>query len=407
MYRTGDLARWTAEGELEFIGRADHQVKVRGFRVEPAEIEAVLAALPEVARAAVVAREDGHGDKHLVGYLVPAGDQTPDTGALRKELAAVLPGFMVPSALVVLDELPLTPNGKLDRAALPAPAATGGSRAPRSPREELLAGLFCEVLGLERVGIDDGFFDLGGHSLLATRLISRIRTVLGAEVAVRDLFEAPTVAALARILDRAAQDRRPAPRALPRTGRIPLSSGQSRLWFLNRLGGSDAGYNLPVAMRLTGRLDEQALRAALADVTARHESLRTLFPEQDGTPYQHILAADEMCLPLETVHTTADGLADALAAASRYGFDLTAELPLRATLFTVAPDEHVLLLLLHHIAGDGWSLAPLGRDLTRAYTARAQGGAPQWDALPVQYADYALWQRELLGAEDDPDSLTS
>ncbi|MGV4982339.1 amino acid adenylation domain-containing protein [Streptomyces sp. NRAIS4] len=407
MYRTGDLARWTADGELEFIGRADHQVKVRGFRVEPAEIEAALAALPRVARAAVVAAEDGHGDKHLVGYLVPAGEPAPDTGALRKELAAVLPGFMVPSALVVLDELPLTPNGKLDRAALPAPAATAGSRAPRSPREELLAGLFCEVLGLERIGIDDGFFDLGGHSLLATRLISRIRTVLGAEVAVRDLFEAPTVAALARILDRTAQDRRPAPRPLPRPERIPLSSGQNRLWFLNRLGGSDAGYNLPVAMRLTGHLDEQALRAALADVTARHETLRTLFPEHDGTPYQHILAADEVRLPLETVHTTPDGLAGVLAAASRRGFDLTAELPLRATLFTVAPDEHVLLLLLHHIAGDGWSLAPLGRDLTRAYTARVQGGAPQWDALPVQYADYALWQDELLGAEDDPDSLTS
>nr|WP_323379377.1 amino acid adenylation domain-containing protein [Streptomyces durbertensis] len=267
------------------------------------------------------------------------------------------------------------------------------------------------MLGVSVVGVDDGFFDLGGHSLLATRLVSRVRSVLGVELAVRDLFEAPTVARLAKTLRRSTDGRRPAPRrrerepGRERDERVPLSYSQRRLWFLNRLGGPDPSYNLPVAVRLTGPLDQEALRAALADVTGRHESLRTVFPEHDGTPYQRVLPAEEGVPELTTRDTTRDGLEAALTTAARHDFDLTTEVPLRATLFTLAPDEHVLLLLLHHIAGDGWSLAPLGRDLTAAYRDRLAGRAPDWRPLDLQYADYALWQRELLGAEDDPHSV--
>jgi pristinamycin I synthase-3/4 len=404
MYRTGDLARWTSAGELEFVGRADHQIKIRGFRIEPGEIEAAIVAYPDVVGAAVVAREDRPGgDRRLVAYLVV--DAAADLSRLREDLARRLPGFMVPAAFVTLDALPLTPNGKLDRAALPAPVLALGDRPPQSPQEELLASLFAEVLGLPRVGVEDSFFELGGHSLLATRLISRVRTVLGAELAVRDLFEHPTVADLAGVLHRSARGRRPAPKPAARPERMPLSFAQSRLWFLNRMTGPDPSYNLPVAVRLTGALDRTALRLALADVTARHESLRTVFPEFDGVPYQRVLRPDEARPGLEARLTEPAELAGVLAAAARYDFDLTTEPPLRTTLFEVGPDEHVLLLLLHHIAADGWSLAPLARDLSTAYVARTEGRQPRWAPLPVQYADYTIWHCKLLGTEDEPGSL--
>ncbi|WP_089156238.1 amino acid adenylation domain-containing protein [Micromonospora sp. NBS 11-29] len=405
MYRTGDLARWTTAGELEFVGRADHQLKIRGFRIEAGEIEAALTACPGVGAAAVVAREDRPGDRRLVAYLVPAKDATVDVQRLREELTRTLPGFMVPSAFVRLDALPLTRNGKLDRAALPAPVVADAGRAPRSPQEELLVALFAEVLGLPRVGVEDNFFNLGGHSLLATRLVSRIRTVLDVELAIRDLFEAPTVARLAEVLQRSVRDRRPALRPAPRPERVPLSFAQSRLWFLGRLGGPDPSYHLPVALRLTGALDRRALRLALGDVTDRHESLRTVFRDVDGVPHQHVLRPEEARPALPVHRTTPAALPDALAAAAREGFDLAADPMVRATLFEVAPEEHVLLLLLHHIAADGWSLAPLTRDLGTAYTARAGGEAPRWSALPVQYADYTLWQRTLLGTDDAPSDL--
>ncbi|MFD0270301.1 amino acid adenylation domain-containing protein, partial [Streptomyces sp. NPDC127106] len=405
MYRTGDLARWNASGVLEFAGRADHQVKIRGFRIEPGEVESVLAAQPGVARAAVLAREDRPGERRLVAYLVAVPGVVPDPGALREALGRVLPAFMVPSSFVVLDALPLTPNGKLDRAALPAPGRVAeGAGVPRTPQQEILASLFAEVLGLAKVGIHEDFFDLGGHSLLATRLTSRIRTVLGAEIAVRDLFEAPTVAALADALDEA-REVRPALRAAERPEHVPLSSAQRRLWFLNRLEGPNSTYNIPIALRLRGELDRQALRLALTDLAHRHESLRTVYPSLDGRPYQHVLAPQQAEPELAVVPADEAALAGLLAEAARHEFDVTGEPPLRATLFALAPDEHVLLLVLHHIAGDGWSLAPLTRDLTRAYAARRDGGAPDWEPLPVQYADYALWQQEVLGSPDDPDSL--
>ncbi|MFE2596935.1 amino acid adenylation domain-containing protein [Streptomyces sp. NPDC059396] len=405
MYRTGDLARWNADGQLEYLGRTDDQVKVRGFRIEPGEIEAVLTALPSVAQSAVVVREDRPGDKRLVGYLVPAsGPEGADIAAMRRHLQGVLPEYMVPSALAVLDALPLTVNGKLDRRALPAPdfQVAGGGRGPLTVQEEFLCSVFADVLGLSTVGVEDNFFELGGHSLLATRLVSRIRSVFGAEVPIRALFEAPTPAALAGRLASSGARRQPLVR-VERGERVPLSFAQQRLWFLGELEGPSATYNIPLALRLTGSLDVQALKAALRDVVGRHEVLRTVFPTVDGQPYQQILPAENAPVPL-AVERVAD-LEAAITEIAGHHFDLATEIPLRAWLFETGPDEHVLMIMVHHIAGDGWSLAPLTRDLSAAYAARSTGQALERAPLPVQYADYSLWQRELLGDETDPDSL--
>nr|WP_156164311.1 non-ribosomal peptide synthetase [Streptacidiphilus albus] len=409
MYRTGDLVRWRADGQLEFFGRADDQVKIRGFRIELGEIEAVLGRHPAVAQVAVVVREDQPGDKRLVGYVVAGtGGGGVGADALRAHVGALLPEFMIPSAFVVLDRLPLTANGKLDRRALPAPVygVEVSGRAARSPQEEILCGLFAEILGVPAVGVDDSFFELGGHSLLAARMVSRIRSVLGVELPVRTLFEAPTVAALTGRLSEAGSAR-PALTVMERPELLPLSPAQNRLWFLNKLEGASATYNVPVAFRITGDLDAHALVQALNDVVVRHESLRTVFQEIDGSPAQIVLEADAVNLTVHHVDCDASTLQSALRKAGQYVFDLSAEPPLRATLFTVSPKERVLLLLMHHIASDGASTGPLGRDLETAFRARLQGRAPAWSALPVQYADYTLWQRELLGAEEDPDSLVS
>ena len=405
MYRTGDLARWRVDGVLEFLGRADAQVKVRGFRIEPGEIEAALVRHGDVAQAAVIAREDGPGGKRLVGYVVAAGAAVPDAAALRAHLGRSLPEHMVPSAFVVLDRLPLTPNGKLDRRALPAPEARVGSvrRVARTPQEEILCGLFAEVLGLERVGIDDNFFALGGHSLLATRLISRIRSTLDVELSIRSLFEAPTVEALVQRLGDA-RPGRAALRALARPAEIPLSYAQRRLWFLDRLEGSSATYTIPLALRVRGVLDRPALEAALGDLVERHESLRTIFPDTLGVPRQVILDAGVARPRLSVTAIDEGSLAGALSGAARTGFDLAREPPLRVHLFALGESEHVVLLLLHHIAGDGWSLAPLLRDLGRFYEARCLGRAAGVAALAVQYADYTLWQHAVLGSEEDGES---
>ncbi|MDU5141178.1 MAG: amino acid adenylation domain-containing protein [Paenibacillus dendritiformis] len=407
MYRTGDLARWLADGTIDYLGRADHQIKLRGFRIETGEIEDLLARHAGVAQAAAIVREDRPGERRLVAYVVPASSSGIDPVELRSYVASQLPDYMVPAAIVTLDAMPLTPNKKLDRKALPVPDAgcTAAGRGPRTPQEEMLCALFAEALGVPRVGIDDDFFALGGHSLLAGRVILRIRESLGAELSIGSLFEEPTVAGLVRRLDDS-REARPAIQPDRRTEDIPLSFAQRRLWFLYRLEGPAPTYNIPLAARLSGELNIRALEAALGDVAARHETLRTVFPDEaSGASRQLILDAGEARPRLIWTRTSEAELLERLQEAVRYRFRLSDEPSLRAELFELGPNEYVLLLLLHHIAGDGWSLSPLTRDLSAAYAARCRGEHPAWPPLPVQYADYAIWQERLLGSGGDPGSL--
>ncbi|MEV5546764.1 amino acid adenylation domain-containing protein [Streptomyces sp. NPDC052309] len=407
MYRSGDIVCRNRDGMLDFLGRADDQVKIRGFRVEPGEIETVLSGFPGLTQAVVTARE-AEGGKRLVAYYVGDGDL--DAGALRDHTAAALPDYMVPAAFVALDAFPLTPNGKVDHRALPAPkfTATAAYRAPRTADEETLCVLFAKVLGTERVGVDDSFFDLGGHSLHATRLIGELRTAFGTDVSVRQLFDAPTAAALLRLLRaRAPRERRPVPARGRRPARVPLSTAQHRMWFLQQWGGPSPLYNLPVVLRLRGDLDRDALEQAVRDVTARHESLRTVVGQEDGVPHQVVLDAAGLHPDLPVTAVDEADLDTAVRQAGRRPFDLTADPPLRAELFALDEHEHVLVLTLHHIASDGWSKAPLSRDLATAYAARRSGKAPAWADLPLQYADYTLWQHTLLGDPDRPGSLAA
>ncbi|MEU0561057.1 amino acid adenylation domain-containing protein [Dactylosporangium sp. NPDC006015] len=410
LYRTGDVVRRTRDGDLVYLGRADEQVKLRGFRVEPGEVEAVLTTHPQVALAAVVAREDAAGERRLVAYVVPVDTDDPVPPATVKQfLAGRLPDHLVPAAVVTLAELPLTGNGKLDRRALPAPEVTTTARSGRGPadaREELLCQAFAQILGLDTVGVDDDFFDLGGHSLLAVRLVSRIRTLLGTEVDIRTLFEVPTPAGLAGRLS-TARAARAALTPQTRPARIPLSYGQRRLWIIDQLEGASPTYNIPVVVRLPGRVDRDALAAALRDVLGRHEVLRTVFPTADGEPFQRIVGLDDLDWHLRVAEVAGADLPAAIAEAERHVFHLATEVPIRAWLFTAGPEDNVLVVVAHHIASDGWSWGPLGDDLTTAYEARREGREPSWTPLPVQYADYALWQRQLLGDDQNPDSLIS
>ncbi|GAA2487491.1 amino acid adenylation domain-containing protein [Streptomyces gobitricini] len=413
LYRTGDLVRWLPDGELDYVGRADDQVQLRGFRIELGEITSALLAQTGIDQATVIVREDEAGDRRLVAYVVAADpaalSDSSLSGTLRERLAQSLPDYMVPSAIVALEAMPLTPQGKLDRKALPAPDLAGAARGrgPRTPVEEILCGLFADILSVPHVSIDDDFFEIGGHSLLATRLISRARTALGVELPIRALFEARTVGALAAVVE-AAANARPPLRPAPRDTERPLSFTQRRQWFLNRRQErADGTYNTPMAFRLTGRLDAAALQAALTDVAERHEVLRTVLPDTDGVPSLRVLDAHTGGPVLKARTVTEEELAEALAAEADHGFDLTTEPPLRVRLLSTRPDECVLLLVFHHIAFDGWSIVPLLTDVSTAYRARCAGRAPQWAPLPVQYADFAVWQHELLGSEDDPDSVVS
>ncbi|MBB5939650.1 non-ribosomal peptide synthetase, partial [Streptomyces zagrosensis] len=405
-----DLARWNHDGQLHYLGRTDTQVKIRGFRIELGEVQAALTAQPDVAHAIVTTYQSDAGDTQLVGYVVPAEPATFAPARAREALRQQLPGYMVPASVLAIDTLPLTHNGKIDYQALPAPehhADSEDGRGPRTPQEEILCALFAAALGLSAVSIDDNFFDLGGHSLLATKLTSRIRATLGVEIPLRTLFAAPSVAGLAEQiagLDETTPPRQAlAPAARPE--RLPLSYAQQRLWFLHKLEGPSATYNMPFALRLSGHVDHRALEAALHDVIARHETLRTTFPELDGAPYQHIVAPEEARIDLPLRRVEQSELAVVLTEVARFAFDLSAQIPLRAWLVETGPTESVLMLVLHHIAGDGWSVAPLAQDLATAYTARHSGAQPAWSALPVQYADYTLWQHELLGDPSDPKSL--
>ena len=403
MYRTGDLVCWGADGQLRYLGRADEQVKIRGYRIELGEVQAALAGLDGVEQAVVIAREDRPGGKRLVGYVTGPADPVE----LRTALAERLPAYMVPAAVVALEALPLTVTGKLDTRALPAPEfAAGEYRAPAGAVEEILAGIYARVLRVERVGVDDSFFDLGGDSISAMRLVAAINAGLDAGVSVRTLFEAPTVGQLAPRLGGDAGRLEPLV-PVERPAVVPLSFAQNRLWFIDQLQGPSPVYTMAVAMRLRGRLDAEAMRAALADVVARHESLRTVFPAVEGIPQQLVIPVERADFGWDVVDAGGwpdSRLGEALADVGHRGFHLATEIPLRARLFRITEDEHVLVAAVHHIAADGWSLTPLVRDLGVAYTSRCAGQTPDWAPLAVQYVDYTLWQREQLGDLADSDS---
>ncbi|HST60111.1 MAG TPA: condensation domain-containing protein, partial [Longimicrobium sp.] len=405
LYRTGDRARWRTDGAIEYLGRLDFQVKVRGFRIELGEIESVLRAYESVTDCVVVARADA-GETRLVAYIV--GDAEAE--ALRAHVRRSLPEYMVPAAFVFLDALPLTPNGKLDRKALPAPElASAEDRyvAPRTPVEEVLAGIWAEVLRLERVGVEESFFDLGGHSLLATRVVSRIREVFGVELPLRALFEGPTVAELAvRVeeLRRAGLPMLPPVVPVDRTRPLPLSFAQERLWFLDRLEPWSATYNLPVAWRLAGGLDEAALERAVGEIVRRHQALRTVFGEENGSPVQVIAPFGGFTLPVEDLSELGDPDREAAVRQrageeARQPFDLAAGPLFRAVLLRLGAEEHVLLLSMHHVVSDGWSMGVLFRELSSLYAAYREGRESPLRELAVQYADYAVWQREQLDGE--------
>jgi amino acid adenylation domain-containing protein len=409
MYRSGDRVRWLADGNLDFVGRVDFQVKIRGFRIEPGEVESALLSHPAVSDAVVVARGDGAGGKRLVGYVVPAaGREAPGAAELRAHLKAHLPEYMVPSAFAALDALPLTSNGKADRKALPEPDAAPGAEAyvgPRTPAEETLAAIWAETLRVERVGVEDDFFALGGHSLVATRVISRVREAFGAEVPLRALFEAPTVAGLAERVEALLRAGAgvAAPPVVPvlRDGPLPLSFAQQRLWFLDRLQPGSSAYNVPAALRLRGPLEVDALRRAYAELERRHETLRTVFREHAGEPVQVIREPGPAVLPtVDLANLPAEAREDALrrlaAAEARRPFDL-AEGPLfRRTLVALGGAEWALLFSLHHAVSDGWSTGVLVRELSALYDAFSRGEPSPLAPLPVQYGDYAVWQRAWL-----------
>ncbi|MCZ4077345.1 amino acid adenylation domain-containing protein [Rhodococcus sp. H36-A4] len=407
MYRTGDVVRWDGL-RLHYLGRADFQVKIRGFRVELGEVDAVLTEVDGIDFAITVGAQGPSGATVLVSYVLPA-EAGADLERVRRHAEERLPGYMVPTLVQIIDSIPLTPVGKIDTKSLPAPDFSGRLRryrAPRTPLETLVVDVFTEVLGIDTIGIDDSFFDLGGNSLVATRVVSRINNAANSSVALRDLFDSPTPASLATKVDRdgGTHPRRLTLLAGSRPHEVPLSSAQQRMWFLNRFDSASTAYNMPMAIRLTGSLDIGALERAVQDVIARHEVLRTVYPQTENGPVQVVLPAGHIrsLTPVQVSHSSLEAHIVDLAS---HRFDVTTDVPLRVTLFTLGDNEHVIVMVLHHIAGDGWSMGPLARDVMMAYSARLIGNAPDWAPLPIQYSDYALWQHELLGDEADSNSL--
>ncbi|WIY00976.1 amino acid adenylation domain-containing protein [Amycolatopsis mongoliensis] len=411
MYRTGDVVRREVDGTLVHRGRSDDQVKVRGFRIEPGEVEAALLGLPGVAQAAVVVREDVDGDKRLVGYVTETGAAAVDVDRMRRELTRTLPEFMVPSLLVAIDVLPLTANGKTDRRRLaerPLPRrGTAASVPPEEQTQCAVARIWADVLGIPSIGAHDDFVELGGNSLHAARITHRIRRSHGVDIGLPAIYEASTVARLARLVhdaDHTATPDVPVQRR-PRPVRVPLSAGQTRLWHLNQVDDTDPSYHLVFVIRLSGTLDRAALETAIADIVARHESLRTVFPAETGVPEQRILKPHPSRVGLVVENITGSALSGRIHELAVEPFDLTREPPLRATLLHTSPDDAVLLVRIHHIACDGWSVRPLFRDLEHAYRARVTDRPPTWAAPPLQYVDHTLAQLARLGRDGDPESF--
>ncbi|MBE8998848.1 non-ribosomal peptide synthase/polyketide synthase [Nostoc sp. LEGE 12447] len=411
LYKTGDLARYLSDGNIEYLGRIDNQVKIRGFRIELGEIEAVLSQLDVQASCAMatpaagIAREDIPGNKRLVAYIVPQKEQKLTVSFVRSFLKSKLPEYMVPSAIVILDALPLTPNGKLDRRALPAPDLHSQLLdkyvAPRNPIEEILSLIWAQVLKVEQVGIHDNFFELGGHSLLATQLISRVRTSLKVELPLRSLFAAPTVAELSQNIQRSQQQDLEliASPILPRAenAELPLSYAQTRLWFLDKLNPNSAFYNFPIALRLVGTLNRTALEQSLQEIIHRHEALRTNFVIVDGKPSQIIQTQINCTLSVvdfKHLSTTEQEIASQQLV--KQPFDLANEALVRATLVVLSETEHALLVCMHHIVSDGWSMGVFVQELAALYNAYSQGEPSPLTPLPIQYADFAIWQRNWL-----------
>jgi amino acid adenylation domain-containing protein len=412
-YKTGDLARYLPDGKIEFLGRIDHQVKIRGFRIELGEVESVLGRHPAVEEAVVIAREDVPGDKRLVAYVVASHEPTPTFSELRSFLEEKLPDYMIPAAFVPLDAMPLTDNGKVDRRALPAPDRMRPDLqeafvAPRSQSEELVVGIWSNVLGLERIGVYDSFFELGGHSLLAVQIISRIREVFEVELPVRALFEAPTVAGLTERIEAARRNDEGLQtyplQAVSRDQDLPLSFAQERLWFLHHLEPDSVAYSMPRSIRLKGVLRKDALQKTYVELARRHETLRTTFHSTAGNPVLRIAAEPNILfdtldlrhLPEVEREAEVKRLSEEDA---RKPFDLRRGPLFRIRLFQLEDEEHVLHSNMHHIISDGWSFGVMAREIAALYTAFIKGKSADLPELPVQYADYAVWQRQWLQGE--------
>ena len=415
LYKTGDLARYLPDGNIEYLGRIDNQVKVRGFRIELGEIEAVLSQHEDVQISCVIVREDTPGEtctersrsKQLVAYIVPQKDVTLTTSELRQFIGNKLPSYMIPQAFVILESLPITPNGKIDRRALPAPDLHSEIAdkfvAPRNPIEEKLALIWTQVLRLEQVGIDDNFFELGGHSLLATQVISRLQEAFGISLPLRYIFESPTVAQLSEVISSQLETGSgltvPAMTPVERDRDIPLSWAQERLWFMNQLEGESSAYTIDFTMRLVGNLNVCALEQAFAAIAQRHEPLRTQFKIKDNKPVQAIAPSMTITLPVVDLQNETDPIKQVEQLVKEEvckPFDLANGSVLRVKLWQVAPDEYVLLLAIHHIAADGWSIGILIGEVSAYYQAFAIGSSVELPELSIQYADFAVWQRQWL-----------
>ena len=412
LYKTGDLGRYLPDGNIEYQGRIDNQVKIRGWRIELGEIETILSQHPDVVQSVVMVRCDIQGEQRLASYLVPQPNTAPSMSELRQFLKQKLPEYMVPSVFVMLSTLPLTPNGKVDRHALPPPemahCQSQSFVAPITPIQEILAAIWAEILHIEQVGIQDNFFELGGHSLLVTQFIGQVREAFSVEIPLRCLFESPTIAELSQSIEAACQSGEgllvPAIEPVFRDRVLPLSFAQARLWFLDQLEGGSATYNIPVALRLTGLIHMAALEQAIGEIVQRHEVLRTTFPMVDGVPVQALsptltiplLVVDLQSLPEGEQSTSVRRLAT--EAATRL-FDLASGPLLRTTLLRLGKKSHVLLLTMHHIISDGWSLGIFVRELSALYEAFSNEAPSPLPALPIQYADFTHWQQQWLSGE--------